>query len=135
MSTRVRINIDFDWKFKLADSALAEPRFYLHQSGFYGWAGAKIALDDSEWRSLDLPHDFVVERDFLPQDSAPGPRLSTNENGSKPGGVAWYRKHLTIPKDDLGRRIYLFFDGVYRDSQVYLNEFLVGAHRSGYSSF
>jgi len=135
MSTRERINIDFDWKFKLADAALAEPRFYLHQSGFYGWAGAAAKLDDTLWRSLNLPHDFVVEREFMQQDAIPNLHISTNENGSKPGGVAWYRKHLSIPESDRGRRIYLFFDGVYRDSEIYLNEFLVGAHRSGYSSF
>ncbi len=141
MLTRRRILLDPGWKFHLGDLPFARPREAWQGpwavSGMWRGGGAGRQLDDSGWRDVDLPHDFVVEREFLDPDAPPefGTGISNIWNGSRPAGVAWYRRHLTVPASDLGRRLYLCFDGVFRDSTVYLNEFYVGHHVSGYSSF
>ncbi len=84
-------------------------------------------FDDSSWRSVHLPHDFVVEGTFDPQ--------ANLSHGFLPAGVGWYRRTFTLPQSDRGRRIWIDFDGVYRDSRVWLNGKLLGRHPSGYTSF
>ena len=52
--------------------------------------------------------------------------------GSLEGGIAWYRKHFDIPQDCENKRIYIHFDGVYRNCTIYLNEYYIGKYESGY---
>jgi beta-galactosidase len=144
MTIRERISLDLDWKFTLADADLLKP-FVTSKWGAGVWTTAghwrqgavALAFDDSGWRDVDVPHDFVVERQFLPADGLPEvpAQLTTMMGGSKLRGVGWYRKWFAIPAADLGRRILIHFDGVYRNSRVWLNEFYVGHHLSGYTSF
>lgn len=143
----MRISMNKDWKFFLGDLA--------PKSNTDGWGGAKArgysfgataeAFDDSRWRSVDVPHDFVSEGDYT-QKKAQGsdmqkiPEMESMDSrhfagGSLEGGIAWYRKHFTISPDAADRRIYLHFGGVYRDSTVYLNEYYIGRYESGYSDF
>lgn len=82
-------------------------------------------FDDSRWRRLDLPHDWSIEG-----------RLSPTLNsctGYLPGGIAWYRKHFTV-NDSLPVH-YIYFEGVYNRSEVYLNGHLLGKRPNGYVSF
>ena len=88
---------------------------------------AAAAFDDAAWRSVHLPHDFVVEGAFDPKADA--------SHGFLPQTGAWYRKHFTLPEADKDKVLWLEFDGVYRDSVVWLNGVRLGQHASGYTSF
>ncbi len=131
-SPRERILMDSAWRFHLGD--IPFPRPVTHQENYlYGFAktggflgAAKPDYDDSAWRTLDLPHDWAVEGDFSPD--------SDVSHGYLPGGVAWYRKSFPIPAEDAGRKLYLEFDGVFRDASVYLNGHFIGNEPSGYIS-
>ena len=82
---------------------------------------------DGDWRGLHLPHDFVVEGKFTPTADA--------GHGSLPTGIGWYRKTFDLAASEKGRSLWLDFDGVYRDSQVWLNGKFLGRHKSGYTGF
>jgi beta-galactosidase len=104
-------------------------------------AGAETpGFDDSGWRTLDLPHDWSIE-DLPNQDgvNVVGPfskaSLGKMYTGYMVGGTAWYRKHFTIDKASKDKRAYLQFDGIYMNSDVWINGKHVGNHLSGYTSF
>lgn len=85
-------------------------------------------FDDSGWRKLDLPHDWAIEGPFKQE--------YPNDTGKLPWwGVAWYRKHFTLPATDAGRRIVLEIDGAMAQSVVWLNGHLVGGWPYGYASY
>lgn len=143
----MQININTGWKFFLGDLS--------PKNNTDGWGGAKArgfnfgaaaaTFNDTKWRSIDLPHDFVSEGDYTRKnveksDMQDIPEMESIDSrhfagGSLAGGVAWYRKKFDIPSDCENKRIYIFFDGVYRNSMVYLNEYFVGTHSGGYDSF
>lgn len=86
------------------------------------------SVNDNNWRSLDLPHDWAIE----------GPFSDTLENntGLLPWkGIGWYRKHFTISDNDKGKRIYVDFDGAMANAKVWLNGKYVGEWPYGYTSF
>ena len=89
---------------------------------------ANSAFDDSSWRKLDLPHDWAIEGPF---DS----KYSPNTGGLPIFGVAWYRKHFTIPASGRGQFYSVEFDGAMSNSQVFLNGHELGGRPYGYSSF
>src|SRR5512133_3219180 len=110
---RSRTSFNAGWKFLLADDA-----------------GAAMAdFDDSGWRLLDLPHDWSIEGEF----SASNP--ATPGGGALPGGIGWYRKTFKIDPSEKDRLHYIEFDGVYRNSEVWINGHLLGKRPYGYSSF
>jgi beta-galactosidase len=112
---RSRSCIDLDWRFALGDFPDAnQPNF-----------------DDSDWRQLDLPHDWSIEADPHPDNPAQA------GGGFFPGGLGWYRKQLELPPEwaDSGRRVLIEFDGVYQRSEVWCNGQFVGQRPYGYSSF
>ena len=146
-------NFDRDWRFLKADAPGAE----------------NAAFNDSDWRTLDLPHDWSLEdlqpsvtngpSATLPAMPAPtnspatgggrgrgrvsfpvvGP-FSPESPGAKDtgytlGGTGWYRKHFMLDKQSLGKRVALEFDGVYMNSDVWLNGHLLGNHPYGYTAF
>ena len=104
---------------------------------------AALNFDDSDWKEVRVPHDFVVGGDFDPRGAAKpgGKRPGFNElwydrdHGYKPKGVGWYRRSFDLPAEDEGRRIRLEFDGVYRNSDVWINGEWLGHHWSGYTGF
>ncbi|MDD2953572.1 MAG: glycoside hydrolase family 2 TIM barrel-domain containing protein [Parabacteroides sp.] len=103
-----------DWKFALSDSV----QDYSSPDS-----------DDSSWRILSLPHDWSIEGDFsLDNPATPG-------GGALPGGTGWYRKTFTLPEADRGRVIYVDFDGIYRNSEVWINGHSLGFRPNGYVSF
>ena len=108
---RSRLNFDAGWRFLKGDAAGAE----------------QVDFNDSAWRKLNLPHDWSIE----------GPYAPTNASGTGylPGGIGWYRKRFELAASDRARRFYIDFDGVYRDSDVWINGHLLGHRPYGYSSF
>lgn len=119
-----RNNFDSDWRF-LRDSI----------------SGAENpSFDDSSWRIVDLPHDWSIED--LPNqvnDSIIGPfskaSIGKMGTGYTIGGTGWYRKTFTIGKDNMDKIAYLQFDGVYMNSDIWINGKHVGNHPYGYTSF
>lgn len=85
--------------------------------------------DDSQWRAVDLPHDWSIDR--APQPDAP----SAGGGGFFPTGVGWYRRTFDAPSDWRGRSLRLDFEGVYHDAQVWLNGQQLGEHAYGYTPF
>lgn len=84
------------------------------------------STDDSTWRLLDLPHDFVVEGTFTPS--------ADMAHGYLPFGIGWYRKHFsTAAFDPANSVMWLDFDGIQTQSTVWLNGQLLGTHASGYT--
>ena len=111
--TRQRESIDFDWKFQLGDIHNAE----------------LVNFDDTNWRQLNVPHDWSIEGNYDKKNPAgiAGAYLPT--------GIGWYRKNInidTLEKDD---NYFIEFDGVYMNSDVYLNGHHLGHRPYGYISF
>ena len=86
-------------------------------------------FDDGAWRLLDLPHDWSIEGDF----SADHP--ARKEGGALPGGLGWYRKVFEAPREWQGKKVFVDFDGVYMNSEVFVNGNSLGMRPYGYSSF
>jgi beta-galactosidase len=137
---RHRTRIDDGWRFALGHAQETAQDFG-HGSGafFFGKAGygdgpAAAGFDDRPWRRVDLPHDWAVELPFSERGST--------QQGSKAIGrafpqtsVGWYRRELAIPAAAQGQRFTLEFDGVFRDSVVWVNGHYLHHEPSGYSSF
>jgi beta-galactosidase len=100
-----------DWKFHKGDQAGAE----------------KTAFNDDGWRKLNLPHDWSVEGPFS-NEWASG-------TGYLPGGIGWYRKTFSIPAQYAGRQVYIYFDGVYKNSEVFINGHSIGKRPNGFIPF
>jgi beta-galactosidase len=138
---REHIKMDFGWRFANGNSFDASKDFnngtgyfsYYTKAG-YGDGPADIWFEDRTWRLINLPHDWNIE---LPFDST-----GSHSHGYRTIGrnfpersIGWYRKTFTIPSEDLGKRISIEFDGVHRDSKVWVNGFYLGENHSGYNSF
>lgn len=108
-----RINFDEGWKFKLdSTNSYAQPD-----------------IKDNDWRSLQLPHDWSIEGPFSKDHPA------THNGGALPGGIGWYRKTFTLPASDAGKLVYIGFDGIYCNSEVWINGQYLGKRANGYISF
>ncbi len=95
----------------------------------------KTNYNDSAWRSLNLPHDWVVELPF--NSSADGGHgfKPVGNSGFGANNFGWYRRTFTLPASLAGQALWLEFDGVYRNCLVWLNGHIIGRNVSGYSSF
>lgn len=121
----------------IAIDAEANPRPNATSSFNNGWRfnlgdvtdGQKPELDDSKWRQLNLPHDWSVEGAFDEKSPA------GTGGGALPGGIGWYRKTFTLPSTAKSNSIFIEFDGVYRNSEVWVNGHYLGKRPYGYSSF
>lgn len=142
-----KINISKGWKFLLGDLAPQKPtdEWGGAKAKAYNFGAVKEDFDDNGWRTVDVPHDFVVEGDYTRKNNMASsmqdiPEMESMDSrhfagGSLEGGVAWYRRKFDTPEGVENKRVYLCFDGVYRDSTVYVNEYYVGSHAGGYTSF
>ncbi len=110
---RTREDFGWTWMFHLGD-------FNSHELA---------EKDTAEWRIVDLPHDWSIEGSFSKDNPA------TISGGALPGGVGWYKKIFTINESDKDRMIFIEFDGVYRNSEVWINGQYLGKRPYGYSSF
>ena len=118
------VSFDRGWQFHLGEAQDAE----------------NPAYDDASWRTLDVPHDWMIAG--VPGKDPSGMEGPFDKNspagkggGYLTGGIGWYRKTFTLPESSRAKRVGLLFDGAYMDSQVWLNGKLVGARPYGYSSF
>jgi beta-galactosidase len=110
---RVRLNFNVEWKFNPGDIKNAESPEY----------------DDSGWRILNLPHDWSIEGKFSKDNPA------TAGGGALPGGIGWYRKTFVVSGNEKNKQVFIDFDGVYRNSEVWINGHSLGTRPYGYSSF
>jgi beta-galactosidase len=140
-ASRERINFDAGWRFALGHATDVKRDFdhatgqfsHFAKAGF-GAGASSQEFKDAGWQQIDLPHDWAVELPFS--------KRGTGSHGFKAIGrefpensVGWYRKTFHVPASDLGKRISLEFDGVFRDSIVWVNGHYLGHEPSGYSSF
>ena len=110
---RDTLSFDSDWRFLKSDAPGAE----------------QPAFADATWRQLDVPHDWSIEGPF--DEKAP-----TRGSGAfLPSGVAWYRKHFSLPSTSAGKRVFIQFDVVMQNSDVLINGHLLGHRPNGYVSF
>ncbi len=112
-------------------------RFDSNWSFFRGGAlGAENTnFDDSKWRVLDLPHDWSIED--MPGTSSPfgSDAISQISGGFTTGGTGWYRKTFVLDEKLSKKRVVIQFDGVYMNSEVWINGASLGSHPYGYTSF
>ncbi|HET6170443.1 MAG TPA: beta-galactosidase GalA, partial [Terracidiphilus sp.] len=140
VAPREHLLFDFGWKFLNgnADDPARDLNFGFSQSDFAKTGDfdfAKAKFDDSKWRPLDLPHDWAVELPFVDD-------KEQESHGFKPLGrrypltsVGWYRREFEIPAGDQGRRIWVEFDGAFRDVLIFVNGCFVGRNDNGYAPF
>ena len=108
--------INDDWRFLRVDSMWnVRETADMKEPGF----------DDSRWRRVQLPHDWGVELPMSPDKGSC--------QGYLPGGIAWYRKKIEVKSE--GVKSFVYFEGVYNYSEVYLNGHLLGSRPSGFASF
>jgi beta-galactosidase len=135
---RERLLLDFGWRFHFGHADDPQKDFgftgNFQKTGNFVPPGA-MAFDDSQWRELDLPHDWAIE---LPFQNDPALR----SKGFYPLGkkypatsVGWYRRVFDLPAEDAGKHITVEFDGAYREAMVVFNNFYVGRHTGGYDPF
>ncbi len=128
--TRKTILLDERWKFALGENSNA----------------AETNLDDSEWETVSVPHDWAIRKPFdlnqdmqwvlVKEDGDKEAKLRTGRTGALPiFGVAWYRKILEIPSLDSGKCFSVEFDGAMSQAKVYCNGEFVGEWPYGYTSF
>ncbi len=109
-ATRSRESFDPGWSLVKGDPEGAE----------------KPGFDHSAWRQLDLPHDWSIEGPFDPDAPAGAP------GGYLPAGIGWYRKAFKVPSDLEGRRVFIEFDGIYMNGEVWINGHRLGKRPYGY---
>jgi len=108
-----KLLFDADWKFHLGDVPGAETDVF----------------DKKNWRTLDLPHDWSIEG-TLNEHHPTG-----NDGGYFPAGIGWYRKSFTIPPGRKGKKVSVYFEGVYMNAEVFINGTSLGIYPYGYSPF
>lgn len=113
VSPREKICFNDNWSFSLSDNPKA----------------SETDFDDKEWRVLNLPHDWAVEGDFS-KDNPSG-----TGGGALPGGTGWYRKTFIPSNEDSDKIIRIDFDGIYMNSEVFINGQSLGKRPYGYISF
>ncbi|MFZ0761422.1 MAG: beta-galactosidase GalA [Candidatus Sulfotelmatobacter sp.] len=143
LSCRERILLDFDWRFHLGhasdpakDFGYGAPAREMTFAKCGDFPDAcQLDFNDSDWRRIDLPHDWAVE---LPFKNAP----ELPDHGGKPLGrdypetsIGWYRRVFDLQTTDNQKRISVEFDGVFRDAIVIFNGFYLGRNFSGYAPF
>ena len=113
VSSRIISSFDSDWRFRQGEVK----------------DGEQTTLNDSDWRKLDVPHDWSIEGPFS-KDNPTG-----RAGGYLPSGVGWYRKHFKLPTSESDRRVFIEFDGVMANSDVWINGVHLGKRPYGYVSF
>lgn len=110
------IKINNGWNFLLDNQATAHEHSYWQKE-----------YKDDLWETVTLPHDWSVAHPFSKKHSS--------GTGYLPGGIAWYRIRFNLPERMKGQKIWIVFDGVYKNSQVWCNSYYMGKWPCGYTSF
>jgi len=145
-SKRTRENFDFNWQFHKGDIAM-KPAIKAGGQGGLTDRNVKIIINKDtsidyadvksstvfyakDWTPVHLPHDWVLENSFV-NDNSFGSQPAGN--GYLPTGIGFYRKEFEIPETEKGKKISIEFDGVFRNSTIWVNGHLLGNHQSGYT--
>lgn len=142
---RVKETFDFNWQFHKGNIAMKRS---IKAGGQGGLTDVNVKLINSkdttidytdvksatvfypkDWQMVNLPHDWVVENSFA-NDNSLGSQ--PGGNGYLPTGIGFYRKEFEIPETDKGKKMSIEFDGIFRNSTVWVNGHLLGNHQSGY---
>ena len=139
-NARKRTNLDDNWKFHFGHAADPVKDFNYTITSIFAKSGKTdstalaINFNDSNWRTLNLPHDWAVELPF-----SHSPNFDVQSHGYKPVGglypetsIGWYRKQLRFASKDSGQRFQIEFDGIFRDASIWINGFYLGNNESGY---
>ena len=110
-SVRQKISFNNDWKFTLGDHSNYKDTSFV----------------DTDWRKLDLPHDWSIESAADEQSGGYG--------GFFQVGTGWYRKVFTVPETMVGKKVVIQFDGIYMNSEVWINNHFLGRYPYGYTTF
>ena len=134
------INFDEGWKFHFGNASDPLKDFNYSIANIFQKRVVLKALQltlnisTASWRSLDLPHDWVVELPFVNS-----PNDDVMAHGYKPVGglfpetsIGWYRKHFYVDRKDSGQRFQIQFDGIFRDANIWINGIYLGNNKSGY---
>jgi len=137
---RQKIRMDDNWKFSFGHAEDPARDYNFSLANIFKKTGEAVGtavapdFDDSNWRTLNLPHDWAVE---LPYQKSDNPDVMAH--GYKPVGghfpetsIGWYRKRFNIDRADSMKKISLRFDGVFRDSDYWVNGHYLGNNKSGY---
>ena len=139
---RERLLLDFGWRFHLGDADDAAKDF-----GFGGGRGgnfqktggflsaSSFGFDDSDWKPIDLPHDWAIELPFTNDPALLSKGFYPLGRNYPTTSVGWYRRVFEIPAADAGKRLNIEFDGSYRETMVVFNGFYIGRHSGGYDPF
>ncbi len=136
-----RLDFDEGWKFHLGHGADARRDFnygignILAKTGDADNTCIKADFDDRDWAGVQLPHDWAVALPFVRVANEDVDAHGYHAIGGlfPENSVGWYRKTFTVNRGDSGRRFVLQFDGIFRDSKVWINNIYLGGHFSGYS--
>lgn len=154
LAPRVRLLLDFDWRFSLGHAADVnrdygfgrDQKTFAKQGAAFA-APVSATFDDSTWRAINLPHDWAVDLPFFKNEYFIPPKNADDGDPAAGHGykaigrkfpensIGWYRKVFTLDKADENRRLTLEFDGVFRDAVVIFNGYILTRHESGYTSF
>ena len=146
LSKRTRANFDNNWRFHKGDIAIKRA---VKAGGYGGLTDVNVKVETNketviaytdvdkaavlkpeDWKEVSLPHDWCIEGSFVNDNSiGSSPAVS----GYLPGGIGFYRKEFEIPETDKGKKISIEFDGIFRNSTVWVNGQLIGSHQSGYT--
>ena len=139
---RERLLLDFGWRFHFGnandptkDFGFGEGRSGNFQKTGNFLAASSLGFDDSDWQSLNLPHDWAVELPFTNDPALTSKGFYPLGRDYPDTSVGWYRRVFELPATDAGKRISIEFDGAYRETMVALNGFYVGRHSGGYDPF
>lgn len=116
---RTVVPFNLDWLFHFGDASGADA----------------TAFPDASWRGLSVPHDWSIEGANPPANPFSQNAPSLGRGAYLPTGIGWYRKHFTLADVPAGRKVFIEFDGVMANSQVWVNGVHIGTHPSGYTSF
>jgi beta-galactosidase len=129
-ASRERLSLDRGWLFHLGDVPMPVVKghgwSYANAKAGNAWGAAGTEYDDSDWRKLDLPHDWAVEGPFDPN--------ANISQGYRPRGISWYRRYLRVDESERGRHFELQFDAIATHSTVWVNGNLVNRNWSGYNA-
>ena len=141
-SGRERLLLDFGWRFHLgnADDPTKDFGFGSSEHGNFQKTGNFLpagmgTFDDSDWRPVDLPHDWAIELPFTNDPSLQSKGFFPLGRKYPDTSVGWYRRVFELTPEDKGKRLTLEFDGAYRESMVVFNGFYIGTHTGGYDPF
>lgn len=109
--SRQTILFNSDWRFHKGDMT----------------NGDKPTVNEADWKTVDLPHDWSIEGPFEEQWASATAYL--------PGGIGWYRKAFDITPGMQSKKLFLYFDGVYKNSEVWINGHYLGKRPNGFTPF